>query len=60
MKNNGYTKFWGANKVHYGRCASGELDSKIVKDSGSSSKMMPPWNGLFIAYSRHPGKTACV
>ena len=46
--------------MHYGRCASGELDSKIVKDSGSSSKMMPPWNGLFIAYSRHPGKTACV
>ena len=20
MKNKGYAKFWGANKVHYGRC----------------------------------------
>ena len=25
LKNKGYAKFWGANKVHYGRCASGEL-----------------------------------
>ena len=26
MKNNlkGYAKFWGANKVHYGRCGSDE------------------------------------
>ena len=26
MKNslNGFAKFWGANKVHYGRCASDE------------------------------------
>ena len=23
IENNAYTKFWGANKVHYGRCASG-------------------------------------
>ena len=23
MKNKGCAKFWGANKVHYGRCASG-------------------------------------
>ena len=23
MKSKDYTKFWGANKVHYGRCASG-------------------------------------
>ena len=23
MKNKGYTKFWGANEVHYGRCARG-------------------------------------
>ena len=21
---------------------------------------MPQWNGLFIVYSRHPGKNACV
>ena len=23
MKNKGYAKFWWANKVHYGKCASG-------------------------------------
>ena len=23
MKNKGYAKFWGANDLHYGRCASG-------------------------------------
>ena len=23
MKNKGYAKFWGAKKVHYGRCTSG-------------------------------------
>ena len=23
IENNAYAKFWGANKVHYGRCASG-------------------------------------
>ena len=27
MKNKGYAKFWGANKVHLGRCASGVLVS---------------------------------
>ena len=25
MKNKGYAKFGGANKVYYGRCTSGEL-----------------------------------
>ena len=24
MKNDGYAKFWGANEVHYERCASGK------------------------------------
>ena len=24
IENNAYAKVWGANKVHYGRCASGE------------------------------------
>ena len=24
LKNKGYAKFWGANKVYYGRCADGE------------------------------------
>ena len=61
MKNKGYANFCRASKVNYGRCASGELESKILKDSGSSNrKMMPQWNGLFIVYSRHPGKNACV
>ena len=23
IENNAYAKFWGANKVHYGRCGSG-------------------------------------
>ena len=23
IENNAYAKFWGANKMHYGRCASG-------------------------------------
>ena len=23
IENNAYAKFWGANKVHYGRCSSG-------------------------------------
>ena len=26
MKNKGYTEFWGANEVHYGTSASGELE----------------------------------
>ena len=25
IENNAYAKFWGANKVHYGRCESGEF-----------------------------------
>ena len=26
MKNKGYVKFYGANKVHYGKCGSGLTD----------------------------------
>ena len=25
IENNAYTKFWGTNKVHYGKCGSGVL-----------------------------------
>ena len=25
IENNAYAKFWATNKVHFGRCASGEL-----------------------------------
>ena len=25
IENNAYRKFWGANKVHYGKCGSGVL-----------------------------------
>ena len=25
IENNAYAKFWGASKVHFGRCASGGL-----------------------------------
>ena len=31
MKIKGYAKFWGANKVYYGRCTSGELLSFSYK-----------------------------
>ena len=24
LENNGYAKFWGVNKVHYGLCENGE------------------------------------
>ena len=30
MKNKGYAKCWGANKVHYGRCASGLCGKESV------------------------------
>ena len=30
IKNNAYTKLWGTNKVHYGRCASGEDRIKCI------------------------------
>ena len=30
MKNKGYAKFWGSNKVHYGRCAISECGSRVV------------------------------
>ena len=33
MKNKGCAKFWGANKVHYGRCASGEF--------GKAGRLLP-------------------
>ena len=28
MKNKGYAKFWGASKVHYGKCTNGELSNR--------------------------------
>ena len=30
IKNNAYTKFWGTNNVHYGRCASGKDRIKCI------------------------------
>ena len=29
IENNAYEKFWGANKVHYGRCANGVRKKNI-------------------------------
>ena len=29
-EDNAYAKFWGANKVHYGRCASGESYMRVM------------------------------
>ena len=39
MKNKGYAKFWGSNKVHNGRCASSEYDEfvKAAWPSGESA-----------------------
>ena len=31
IENNAYAKFWGANEVHPGRCASGELSEWKLK-----------------------------
>ena len=31
-ENNAYAKFWGANKVHCGRCASGEFQDMLQVD----------------------------
>ena len=39
MKNKGYAKFWGANKVRYGKCAS---DSVSMTQAGTLSSMEPP------------------
>ena len=36
MKNKGYAKFWAANKVPYGRCASGVLRSFPLSPSRAS------------------------
>ena len=30
MKNKGYAKIWGALKVHYGKCRSGELKKILI------------------------------
>ena len=41
MKNKGYAKFWGANEVHYGRCASGEYGVKPKQSKTFVAKKMP-------------------
>ena len=33
LENNAYAKFWGANKVHYGKCGSGVLRAKATDQS---------------------------
>ena len=33
LENNAYAKFWGANKVHYGKCGSGVLRAKVTNQS---------------------------
>ena len=37
IENNAYAKFWGANKVHYGRCASGVCKLHFLVNSLLSS-----------------------
>ena len=33
IENNAYAKFWGANKVHYGKCGSGVCQNNRNRDS---------------------------
>ena len=41
MENNGYAKFWGANKVHYGNCGSGIIGKTFVTHSLLNTKNIP-------------------
>ena len=49
MKNKGHAKFWGANKVHYGRDASGILPLMTIQDI---LKLMYFWTCLIMAFIR--------
>ena len=61
MKNKGYAKFWGANKVHYGRCASGvslhnQQQIQIVfmygLDTGSVKRIRGCWRQSRVTLPR--------
>ena len=52
MENNAYAKFWGANKVHFGRCASGVCLKKTkwrMEFPGGFACPIPPSMGQFFA-----------
>ena len=48
MKNKGYAKFWGANKVHYGKCASGVLYLTVAPFYLSTGLLLHSWASLTI------------
>ena len=50
MKNKGYAKFWGANKVHYGRRPSGILPLMTIQDI---LRLMYFWRCLMMAFIRN-------
>ena len=52
MENNAYAKFWGANKVHFGRCTSGVCLKKTkwrMELPGGFACHIPPSMGQFFA-----------
>ena len=52
MENNAYAKFWGANKVHFGRCASGVCLKKTkwrMELPGGLACPIPPSMWQFFA-----------
>ena len=44
IKNNPYAKFWGANKVPFGRCTSGELCRSVVVADTKLNKVLNTTN----------------
>ena len=44
IKNNAYAKFWGANKVPFGRCASGKLCGSVVVVDTKLNKILNTTN----------------
>jgi len=46
MKNKGYAKFWGANKVYYGRCASGVWAMGSCRGVKQRKRMMEGCTGF--------------
>ena len=42
MKNKGYAKSWGTNRVHYGGCASCDLMKMMIKSGPRSEPCETP------------------
>ena len=48
MKNNGYAKFWVANKVNYGKCVRGVFMRKVKHDFQLANQEMSLRNAYMI------------